>query len=377
MKPFDDSLPEERETRYRDIIELVQSSARAPSVETLAQQDQIIARVSQRLAEFEYAINSSENAELAEPENTLSSDRTAEPLSLKPINTPEKQAHSKRQRPLIFNTLAAVLVVSLLIGISLLLFERYPRAVTTVGSVGPAVVTHVEAGGLDLSLSVTPGPYFLGELLEVHMTLTNHSSTAYQIRGVKTASVCFPALFAALTGGEKPQFTLLDGDRSNFIFCPRMGESPFRPGEVISISQYVPLTKSGQQTLAVSYALGSSTNDARSANPLENQPLAFEFYVAPDVPADRAVLSLHQQGSKVAINAPSSLHLQFAYLYYITCKNALGQPTEYSGADFDWFTVAKNVIDKPECATESVPHAQWQLTVGAVGYELVRGTFSI
>jgi len=54
MKPFDDALPEEQETRYRELIELVQRARRSPLPDTFAEQSQVIAHVQQRLAELGY-----------------------------------------------------------------------------------------------------------------------------------------------------------------------------------------------------------------------------------------------------------------------------------------------------------------------------------
>src|SRR5260370_18314064 len=49
MQPFDDMLPEEREPQYEELTTLLQQSYRKPPSEALHRQEQILARVRDRL----------------------------------------------------------------------------------------------------------------------------------------------------------------------------------------------------------------------------------------------------------------------------------------------------------------------------------------
>src|SRR5712692_4041877 len=73
--------------------------------------------------------------------------------------------------------LAAVLVVAAIISASLLLFTHRPQGVVSslpqsapIGPVGTPVTVHTQAGGLEASMSLTSGPYFLSELLAVDLS---------------------------------------------------------------------------------------------------------------------------------------------------------------------------------------------------------------
>src|SRR5258707_3703789 len=74
----------------------------------------------------------------------------------------------------------AVLVFALLLalvgGAVLLVFPAASSALT-----GPTATT--EVNGLVLTLRVAPGPYILGELLPVGVSLTNHSNTTVYVAG--------------------------------------------------------------------------------------------------------------------------------------------------------------------------------------------------
>src|SRR5437870_13793548 len=86
--------------------------------------------------------------------------------------TPGKAVRRRGRR---WNTFASVLVVSLLVITSLLLFRHYSTAVVSniptgkpIGArVSKPVLAHSEVSGLETTLSISPGPYFLRLLLYV------------------------------------------------------------------------------------------------------------------------------------------------------------------------------------------------------------------
>src|SRR5579884_1140704 len=108
------------------------------------------------------------------------------------------------------NAVAAVLVIVAITGISLLLFRTHQPSTdgSPVGPVGTPVTTHVEAGRLEFSMRITPGPYFLSELFAADLSLTNHTQKTFTLEGPYVAGGCGAALFLDMTGGNAPDYTL-------------------------------------------------------------------------------------------------------------------------------------------------------------------------
>lgn len=383
MNPFDDILPEEQESQYRELIELVQKAPRNPLPAISADRESIIAHVRQRLAEQVSAADYAEGFEqYTEKPNLPFGEHRREKrgllrlLSAALLERPAVLPQRKKQGRRLLSVLAAVLGVCILIGASFLLFESAPENVNSLSM-------SVEAQGLELTMSVTAGPYFLGELIEVSMTLSNHSTKTYLLFGESGGTICNAPLRATLTGGGSPHFTLFNEDPVP-IMCPHMSAGdPFEPGQVVSVPhQYIALTNSGQQKLTVQLARRLNLSSVNPLDPFKDHPLALTLNVAPRVPAGRNVLSLQQRGSTVAILAPPSLHSSLAYMDSVKCQNARGEIIETMGPAFSWIllgdSLSINVFKENLCAGEtSVFHAHWRLVVGAVGYALVVGEFFI
>jgi hypothetical protein len=180
MKPFDDSIPEEIETQHVALVSMLRRAYPRPVQLTPDEQTQIIERASQRLLLTDKAVSTSAE-QAAQPVGTTGSISLKKPVA-KPF------AVRRRRRITRFaSMLAAVLVVAAITGASLLLFTRRPQEVVSslpksspIGQVGTPATVHTEAGGFEMTLSLTPGPYFLSELLAADISLTNHTDkTAY------------------------------------------------------------------------------------------------------------------------------------------------------------------------------------------------------
>lgn len=173
MKPFDDPLPEEQEQPYSDLIALIQQ-ARRPAISAEADEcAAALARVEQRLTGAATTDTQTEATEVS-------------PGTLLSFGPRARRRATARVRWRAFSTLAAVLVVALLISSSLLLFHRAPAAgtgsaATGAAPVGTPVNTQIASNGLGMTMSVTPGPYFLGEMIQVDMIITNQRANLQEL----------------------------------------------------------------------------------------------------------------------------------------------------------------------------------------------------
>src|SRR6185312_1135691 len=113
MKPFDDMLPEEQEAQQKELVALLHQAYHTSLASTASEREQAIQRVGERLALM------TNNAAL--PEETLPGQLNLEQTSLQePAAFGGRPRRGKRAIQLL-NTLAAVLVVSLLVGGSIVL----------------------------------------------------------------------------------------------------------------------------------------------------------------------------------------------------------------------------------------------------------------
>jgi len=91
----------------------------------------------------------------------------------------------------IFWGLSALAVVLLVVGV---VHAVRPDAAAGGAPAGLAAVTR-DDGGVRLTLSTLPGPYFAGELLPVTLTLTNRGEAAISYVGTLPSGLCTdPAL---------------------------------------------------------------------------------------------------------------------------------------------------------------------------------------
>jgi hypothetical protein len=370
MKPFDDVLPEEQEEQHRELITLVHQAYHQFHASTADTQKQAIQRVGERLAMME------DKAALSE--ETLPGQLEMEQALLREPETVGRRPGRRKRAVHLLNVLAAVLVVGLLIGGSIALFTKRSPS-TTAGPVGSPVTVHAEAGGLEMSLSMTPGPYFLSELILANMSLINHSHTTFMLR----EGLCFPALRLEQTGGESPHYTLPLHGNVVFLGCNEH-EGSLEPGQTITDQQYELLTSSGQVTLTATAKFVKDVvrkmikpgfgpvdvhGDTPISNPLGHWP-SLQIQVASHIPSDR-LFSLHLQGSQVHINAPPYLHLVYRFI-----ESCVGDGLSIDVGSLTWGPISTRVLNVPGnlvgCPAKDV---RWQYAVSAAGYAIVGGNY--
>jgi hypothetical protein len=343
---FDDMIPEEREERYKQLITLLRRGLREPAAISSPEQSQIIARVRERLIQADDLASHPEAMPAQQPGQTGS--------------RPRARTSSQRGRMLRFvNGLAAVLVVGMLVGASLLLFRsslHQKSARPPTDAIGPTV--HTQANGIEASLHlVTTGPYFLSELLSVDVSLTNHTRMTVELLGRnKPDSVCFSsALNAQVTGGGAPTYAL---PRLAVACLQPLYVTWLAPGQTLTIHYYLPVIKSGEVTITM-----GPMRDPHLASPLDGHWPSLRIRVDAQAPSNR-MLSLHAQGAQVMIQAPPAARAHLLYRESISCD-------QYGdGSHADWTPLATTVLSQPACPTA---HKHWEYIVSAPGYTIVAG----
>ncbi len=360
MKPFDDMLPEEQEEQHRELITLLHQAYQQSLASTANAQEQAIQRVGERLAMME------DNVALSE--ETLPEQLHVEQALWREPETVRGRPGRRKRAMHLINTLAAVLVVGLLIGGSIVLFTNRPQS-TTAGPVGTPVTVRVEAGGLEMSLSVTPGPYFLSELVVADMSLTNHSHTTFMLRGKE--SLCFPALRLYQIGGEGPHYTLPLHGNPVFFGC-NASDSQFEPGQTITNQQYEPLTSSGHVILTAQAQFLKTEGGGLTygPSPLDGHWPSLQIQVASHVPSDR-LFSLHLKGSQVVVDAPPNLHLVYRFI-----ESCVGDGPSPDVGSLTWDPISTRILNVPGnlvgCPAKDV---RWQYAVSVAGYAIVAGKY--
>jgi len=355
MKSFDDMLPEEQEEQHRELITLLRQAYQQSLASTASAREQAVQRVGERLAMME------DNVALSE--ETLAGQLHVEQVGLREPETVGGRPRRRKRAMHLLNTLAAVLVVGLLIGGSIVLFTNRSPSILA-GPVGTAVTVHVEAGGLEMSLSVTPGPYFLSELVLANMSLTNHSHTTFIVQ-----SVCGHALQLAQTGGESPYYTLPLHGNPVFFGCNSRGTT-LEPGQTITNQQYEPLTSSGHVILTAKaqFLKTEGGGITKVPSPLDGHWPSLQIQVASHIPSDR-LFSLHLKGSQVLVDAPPNLHLVYQFI-----ESCVGDGLDVGS--LTWDPISTRVLNVPGyilgCPAKDV---RWQYAVSAAGYAIVAGKY--
>jgi hypothetical protein len=376
MKPFDDSISEENTPPYQDLTTLLRQIPPIASV-TAEEQSQMLARIRARLHQTEDV--SSEGAS-----STLQSSARVLRSSLLRRNAPRRRLSRMRYT---LNMIAAVLVVSLLAGASLWLFssQRTNGLVMSiptgapVGLIKAPVTVRSEAGGLEASLQVTAGPYFLSELLIATMTFTNHSNKSVFLLGSGTANICDIGLFHfTITGGSEPHYDFPVGD--TFISCPpNLTITTIDAGKTLTVHEYILLTKSGQVALTsnatflipintVSHVTNGAQNHlsingmTQGPGPLDGRWPVARITVATKIPSDRT-LSLQQQNAQVTVFAPIAARSQLVAYDKVTCINTMG-------ISDSWYPLTTAILHERGC---SGANKHWVYAIGAPGYAVASG----
>ncbi len=346
---FHDTIPGEREEQHKKLIALLRRGLREPVVSfSSSEQSQIIDRVRERLMQ----------------ENDLSPRLEEMPIQQagQARSAPIASISPRRGRlPRFVNGLVAVLVVGILIGAALLLFRpslhQNAAPPPPTDSTGPTARTKVN--GLQATIHlVTPGPYFLSELVSVDVSLTNHSHKPVMLDGsVRPDSSCLSsALSVQITGGSVPTYTLPMPD----IACTLpLFLTTLAPGQTLTIHDHLPVTKSGEVTIRM-----GGMGYIPEISPLYGHWLSLHIHVEAQVPANR-VLSLHEQGAQVTVQAPPAARTHLLYRESISCDQYSG------GGPTDWSPLSKTILSQPACPTA---HKHWVYIVSAPGYSIAAGT---
>ncbi|MDQ2906253.1 MAG: hypothetical protein M3Y81_22255 [Chloroflexota bacterium] len=281
--------------------------------------------------------------------------------------TAGKTAHRSVRR---WNTFASVLVVSLLAITSLLLFRHYSSAIVStiptgkpIGApVSMPVLAHTEVNGLETTLSITPGPYFLSELLPVAITLTNHSQHSLMLGGAPALNTCNGAFSATITGGKEPHYDL---PGNNFAMSCPGGMSELDMNKSLSVHGYIPLTRSSTVAITIEARVFTITQNqngtinTQGSSPLDEHWPSIAIIVAPQIPSDRQ-LSLQAQGNNVIVNAPGSVRPHLVYFYTVNCSHG-------SGTNDGWDPLKTTILQEPYCDDLI---RQWIYAVSAPGYAI-------
>jgi anti-sigma factor RsiW len=293
-------------------------------------------------------------------------------------------------------TLVAALVIAALLGTILLLLKPWlpststgghPTSAPAIGPVGAPMTVHTQAQGLEMTMRITPGPYFLSEMLEVDLSLTNHTHTTFQ----GDACHYFPKII--MIDGENPHDTNLASALATtytnqcFFHAPIFPLLQLQPTKTITVQRYVALTSSGHVTLTAreSFQKTALGQDGRihivpTASPLDGHWPSLQISVSAQVPSDR-MLSLRQQDTQVIVDFPPAARGQLLYAFAYVC--GLGSRVSETGSEFraDYrISLPTMTLQKPQCRYNpfgSTPSQllRWTFVVGVPGYAMVSGKY--
>ncbi len=357
MKPFDDTLPEEREEQHKELISLLHQAYQQSFATTADDQTQVIERVGKLLATLANDITFSASQE------TPSEQLPGEQALLREPEMMRGKSDRKKRAMHFFNTFAAVLMVGLLVSGAVALFTKRSQSTTAdpVGPVSVPITMGVEVGGLEMILSVTAGPYFLSELIMADMSLTNHSHTTFSVR---SGGACPLEPHLVQTGGESPHYSLPLREVGS-LGC-YIGSENLEPGQTLRNRQYEPLTSSGLITLTAQVQFTQNNSLASASSPLDGHWPAVQIQVASRIPSDR-LLALHPKGSQISIGAPPTA--QLVYRFIESCNGLdTGNPT--------WEPISTRTLNTPDnllgCPAKDV---RWQYAIGTAGYAIATGAY--
>jgi len=294
----------------------------------------------------------------------------------------ENSQHVSRKPSRLRHALVIVLICAILLtGAGFFVLHWHPGLALgasgaddlTVG--GPSAT--VEAGGLTLSLRLSPGPYFLGELVVARMMLTNRTPASYTLPGAPQANACGQTIDAALSGGVAPTYTL---PTVGSVYCPFF-TSTLRSGQTWTINQFLPLTASGSVTLTAQSSFMITTTGADGTTYETGSPGSFtrgwptlHLSVAPVAPAGRTILlrlSSQSAPAVVAITTPQAAASARLYdVYDVTCHQG-GQASEELPS-LTWQPTGGTILREPDCQGYN---EVWAYSVGAPGYAIASGKY--
>ena len=296
--------------------------------------------------------------------------------------------------------LETAMIMALLLGTVLLLVWRPWRpspAVPPVGtSVGTPIPVRAQAGGLEMTMRITPGPYFLREMLVADLSLTNHSQTTYLLEETLRdpgllSDACQPPITVQISGGSGPSDTVLRNTLTSLASCSNRpgseGTMKFKPGQTITAHQVLALTSSGQVTFTArgifqKVVLGQDgvVQVANAPGPLDGHWPTMRVSVASQAPPAR-LISLQRQGLQVQVVAPPAIRTQLLIWASTSCIDRFGDGTG-GGGSANWVALSGETITPDQCGVTSSNGTAttdklklWVYAVGAPGYAIALGMY--
>lgn len=281
--------------------------------------------------------------------------------------------HPSRTRRVLALLAACALVLT---GVGLFVLHGPPGASGSPSFPGGGPSSSVEAGGLTYTLQLSPGPYFVGELVAVNLTLTNASRLSYPMWGAPRSHGCGQAMSAFLSGGGAPTYTL---PTNGFLSCPLFG-STLSAGQTWTLEDFLPLTASGSVTLTAHAAFvvsstgaGGVANETSGAGPFARGWPSLRLSVAPTTPAGHT-LSLHTSmglgPAVVTITAPQAACSHLYYVSDVACSDGGQGSTE--SPSLAWLPVGGTTLREPGCPGSN---ETWTYSIGAPGYAIASGRY--
>ncbi|HLL78908.1 MAG TPA: hypothetical protein VKT25_05375 [Ktedonobacteraceae bacterium] len=381
MTPFDgthqdihdDLLPEEHDAQHQSIVRALSHSYVPSSPLSADEQADSVARVRERLLANQPA--QSQSNEQDEQQAGIADSTPLHPIALAGI---------KRRRRFVnfINGLAAVLVIGAILGASVLLFTRHSSpgvatpALPTGNNQGLSIIASSTVDGLTMTLAITPGPYFLSEMLEVKVTLVNNSTKNVYPGLPFEGGSCgyYPGVEINYTGN--PEFNIpIPFDHS----CPAFGARPLtlKPGKTASITRYTPLQKSGELTITVpaNFYTGPGSQQlfpgpTSVPNPFGSQGLVARIQVSKTIPANLKI-PFTVKGYYATVEVPKSAKGPLLYAYSIGCQDYNNDGGSTWSGNFGWDTLANPTIRRPGCPGKNL---QWSFAFAIPGYAVAVGS---
>jgi hypothetical protein len=229
-------------------------------------------------------------------------------------------------------------------------------------------------------MQVTPGPYFLGELLAANLSLRNDSHATYTLSGPSMITdpsvdgICGTVIFVTMSGGSGPQY---EPPLAHVPTCTE-GDFPLVPGHTMTVHQFVPVTNAGEVTLQAGASFLTQTvtgsdgsqSATPSQSPLDGRWPSIKIAVATATPSDRQI-TLQQKGTQVQVNAPAAARAHLYYIFAAACNASQGGAADTGS--MVWQPVGTTFLQEPNCGDSSGPTIQWWYTVSAPGYAIASG----
>jgi hypothetical protein len=250
-----------------------------------------------------------------------------------------------------------------------------------------------DADGLRVAMILTPGPYFLGELVVADLSLTNSSAMTYLLAngcgGVDEGAVFGGTLYegvvhVTISGGIGPHLSL---PTANDSWCPA-GQTTLKPGQVLTSHLLLLIPNSGKIIMkpgAWFYQTHTGPDGVPVTSPAAHSPLdghwpSLTLSVAPVAPMDRRI-TLQRTGTTVQVQAPLSARSSLYDIYTLKCSNPINDPQAASAEDdtiAGWEPLAGTVLREPVCGEGEDPAVRfstihWSYAVGAPGFTIAVG----